>query len=96
MNSHMNKTQLLDLIQAARADFETLLAGIPEAWMTEPGVEGEWSIKDIIAHIAWASVRVWGWCRPMHWSALSSGTCPKRRVMPRYSSRIRIASCPRC
>lgn len=53
MNDRMNKTQLLDLIQTARADFEALLAGIPEAWMTEPGVEGQWSIKDLIAHIAW-------------------------------------------
>jgi len=53
MNSYMSKTQLLSMIQGARAHWETLLAGIPEAWMTEPGVEGEWSIKDIIAHIAW-------------------------------------------
>lgn len=41
------------MIQTARADWETLLASIPSAWMTEPGVAGEWSIKDIIAHIAW-------------------------------------------
>lgn len=26
--------------------------GIPEALMTEPGVSGEWSIKDILAHVA--------------------------------------------
>ncbi|HEV2461645.1 MAG TPA: DinB family protein [Ktedonobacterales bacterium] len=49
----MTKAQLLDMIQTARAHWDALLAGIPEAWMTEPGVAGEWSIKDIIAHIAW-------------------------------------------
>jgi hypothetical protein len=53
MNGHMTKTQLLDMIQRDRAQWQSLLEGIPEAWMTEPGVEGEWSIKDIIAHIAW-------------------------------------------
>jgi len=53
MNGNMSKTDLLSLIQRDRTQLETLLSGIPEAWMTEPGVEGEWSIKDIIAHIAW-------------------------------------------
>src|SRR5215468_1446725 len=53
MNSYMSKTQLLSMIQGARAHWETLLAGIPEAWMTEAGVAGVWSIKDIVAHIAW-------------------------------------------
>ena len=53
MNGYMTKAQLLDMIQTARAHWDALLAGIPEAWMTEPGVAGEWSIKDIIAHIAW-------------------------------------------
>lgn len=53
MNSYMPKAQLLSLIQDARTDWETLLASIPEAWMTEPGVEGEWSIKDTVTHIAW-------------------------------------------
>jgi hypothetical protein len=52
-NGYMSRARLLDQIQAARADWETLLAGIPQAWMTELGVEGEWSIKDIVAHIAW-------------------------------------------
>jgi hypothetical protein len=53
MNGYMNKTQLLGMIQSAREQWETLLEGIPEAWMTESWAEGEWSIKDIIAHIAW-------------------------------------------
>jgi hypothetical protein len=53
MNDYMSKTQLLDMIQTDRVQWDDLLAGIPEAWMTEPGVEGEWSVKDIVAHIAW-------------------------------------------
>jgi len=53
MNDYLTKARLLEMIQTARADWEALLAGIPEAWMSEPGVAGEWTIKDIIAHIAW-------------------------------------------
>jgi Mycothiol maleylpyruvate isomerase N-terminal domain len=53
MNSYMPKAQLLSMIQSARTDWELLLAGIPEAWMSEPGVVGEWSVKDVVAHIAW-------------------------------------------
>jgi len=53
MNGYVNKTQFLDMMRTARAQWEALLAEIPAAWMTEPGVEGEWSVKDIIAHIAW-------------------------------------------
>jgi hypothetical protein len=51
-NGYMSKAHLLDLIRVARADWEALLAGIPQGWMSEPGVVGEWSIKDIVAHIA--------------------------------------------
>ena len=53
MNEYISKTRLLDMIQSTRAQWDNLLEGIPEAWMTEPGVDGTWSIKDIIAHIAW-------------------------------------------
>ncbi|TMC59776.1 MAG: DinB family protein [Chloroflexi bacterium] len=49
----MSKTQLLDMIRTARVQCDDLLAEIPAAWVSEPGVEGEWSVKDIIAHIAW-------------------------------------------
>src|SRR5215472_14974603 len=53
MNSYMSKARLLNMIQSARTDWEMLLASIQQAWMTEPGAAGEWSVKDVIAHIAW-------------------------------------------
>jgi hypothetical protein len=53
MNGYLSKTPLLELIETDRARWETLLGSIPEAGMTEPGVAGVWSVKDIIAHIAW-------------------------------------------
>ncbi len=34
-------------------EWAALLADLPQPRMTEPGIEGHWSIKDIIAHITW-------------------------------------------
>lgn len=47
----MNKRELLERIQDERARWETLLSEVGEARMTQAGVEGNWSIKDIIAHV---------------------------------------------
>src|SRR5215472_4916501 len=46
-----SKAQLLADLQAEQAGWEALLRDIGEERMTQPGVAGEWSIKDIIAHI---------------------------------------------
>jgi hypothetical protein len=51
--SPIGKEQLLDLLCAARAEWDAALARIPLGWMIEPGVEGEWSVKDIVAHSTW-------------------------------------------
>jgi hypothetical protein len=49
-----SKAQLLSDLQDEQAQWEALLADIGEAHMTQPGVAGEWSIKDIVAHLtAW-------------------------------------------
>ena len=53
MATEMNKAAFLETLQTGRAQWEALLAEIDEARMTEPRVEGEWSVKDIIAHVAW-------------------------------------------
>lgn len=47
----MTKAQLLERMRAGRAEWEALLAVVPESRMIEPDVEGEWSIKDILAHV---------------------------------------------
>jgi hypothetical protein len=49
-----SKAQLLTDLQDEQAQWEALLGDIGEAHMTQPGVGGEWSIKDIVAHLtAW-------------------------------------------
>jgi len=47
----MDKIKLLNIMRTERARWETLLAEVDEAQMTQVGVEGEWSVKDIIAHV---------------------------------------------
>ncbi|MGH2494312.1 MAG: ClbS/DfsB family four-helix bundle protein [Ktedonobacteraceae bacterium] len=49
----MDKTTFIDTLVQIRAQWDALIAQIDEQWMLEPGVEGDWSIKDIIAHVMW-------------------------------------------
>ncbi len=53
MNNHLTTAQLLEVMRTARSNWEALLAEAGEARLTEPGVEGDWSLKDIIAHITY-------------------------------------------
>ena len=49
----MKKALFLETLRTKRAEWETLLAEVDEARMTQPGPAGEWSLKDIIAHVTW-------------------------------------------
>jgi hypothetical protein len=51
MSSTMSKAQLLNDLKDEQARWEALLDEIGEAHMTQPGVAGDWSIKDIVAHL---------------------------------------------
>jgi uncharacterized protein (TIGR03083 family) len=52
----MTKRELLEAIQKERAAFEAAWAGLTPEQMTAPGVMGEWSVKDILGHVAmWES-----------------------------------------
>ncbi|MBA2447644.1 MAG: ClbS/DfsB family four-helix bundle protein [Chloroflexi bacterium] len=43
--------RLLKRLHTAWAAFEESYAGLPDAWLMEPGVIGDWSVKDILAHV---------------------------------------------
>lgn len=47
-----DKNALLAVIARERANLEELIAPLSEHQMMEAGVEGQWSIKDILAHIS--------------------------------------------
>jgi hypothetical protein len=49
----MTSARLLSIMQAERAEWEALLAQVGEERMDTPGVEGQWSVKDIVAHLTW-------------------------------------------
>jgi hypothetical protein len=53
MDATMTKAQFLDRLQTARAEWDALLAAVPEARMAVPILDGPWSVKDVIAHITW-------------------------------------------
>lgn len=53
MGSPSRKLAILNQIRAAHEPLVALLAPLDEARMTESGVNGEWSVKDVLAHVTW-------------------------------------------
>lgn len=53
MTEQLTVKQLVAAMRAARSDWDALLAQVGQAHWEEPGVEGHWSLKDIIAHITY-------------------------------------------
>ncbi len=50
----MTKDDLIHLIETEWANLQSALDGLTEEQMHQPGVVGEWTIKDVLAHItAW-------------------------------------------
>jgi len=47
----MTKTQLLNKLEQAWAAFQASYAGLIDAQLTETGVTGDWSVKEILAHV---------------------------------------------
>jgi hypothetical protein len=44
-------TRLLRRVEMAWAALKESYAGLPDSRLTEPGVVGDWSVKDILAHV---------------------------------------------
>jgi hypothetical protein len=53
MERAMKRDELIERVAGARAAWEALLDTETDARFAEPGVAGEWSLKDVVAHIAW-------------------------------------------
>jgi hypothetical protein len=47
----MNRKQLLNKIEKAWQDFKDSYVGLSKSQLLEPGVVGNWSVRDIIAHV---------------------------------------------
>jgi hypothetical protein len=48
----MDREQLLKRIETAWSAFTDSFADLPDAGLTEPGVTGDWAVKDILAHVS--------------------------------------------
>ena len=51
MNDPTTKSELLQAIQTARNEWDSLIAQIPRQRLSESVAAGAWSIKDVIAHV---------------------------------------------
>ncbi len=67
----MNKTELLAHIRSGRAQFESVLASFSDDQLLVPNLHGDWSIKDLIAHIGF-----WEQHTAKRFSALLRGVKP--------------------
>jgi hypothetical protein len=72
----VNRQQLLDRLDSAWVEFQASYAGLSNSLLTEPGVVGDWSVKDVIAHVTW-----WEEEALRHLPPIISGERP-----PRYSA----------
>ena len=52
-NDPLAVSELLDLVEETFDAWMHLLESVPEDTFEQPGVSGNWSLKDIIAHITW-------------------------------------------
>ncbi len=48
----MNKSELIAALENGRKQFHTVIQGLPDEAMVEPGVVGEWSVKDVLSHLS--------------------------------------------
>ena len=78
----MTGARLAEILRAERIPWNALLDQVGLDRMDIPGVEGEWSVKQLVAHLTWYEQAVVEGAR----QALSTGTFsapPPRRHEPR-------------
>ncbi len=52
VSNGLNKEQWLEQIKNVRSDWDSVLAEAGRERMLQAGVEGQWTLKDVIAHVA--------------------------------------------
>jgi hypothetical protein len=73
----VNRRQLLQRLDTAWGAFEASYAGLSDAQLMKPGVTGDWSVRDILAHVT-----TWEEEALTHLPLILEGGTP-----PRYSVR---------
>jgi uncharacterized protein (TIGR03083 family) len=49
----MNKAEFINKVKTTHKEYETALEELSASQMSQPRTCGEWSVKDVIAHVAW-------------------------------------------
>jgi hypothetical protein len=75
MEAEMTKADVLERIQEAYRALDGVLSQLSPEQMQQKGVEGEWSAKDMIAHIAEWDRRLASWLEE-----IQRGTLPRQAV----------------
>jgi len=60
MTERMDRSTLLLRMQEAHAELEAVLAAVEPARLTEPGVTGDWSVRDLLTHLTFWEQRTLG------------------------------------
>jgi hypothetical protein len=53
MSERMTVAAMIDEIRDSRAELDDLLALLDDSQMVQAGADGEWTVKDVIAHVSW-------------------------------------------
>ena len=53
MSLSSRKTEILEQVSATHLLLEAHLSALSEAQMLQPGVNGQWTVKDVLAHVTW-------------------------------------------
>ena len=64
MTAQMTKDTFVSTLRSGYAAWESILNEVPEERMTEPGAAGEWSVKDLIAHVTFYEKWTVEWLEP--------------------------------
>lgn len=87
MGETSHKAELLHNIRSGHEELAQTLARMTATQMTTPGVyaddNGEWTVKDILAHITWWEQSVFGWLglpRAVERSPLPEGELSEEQV----------------
>ena len=59
----MNKDDVITRVRTERSRWNDIIAHIDDDLMLKPGVEGDWSAKDIFAHVIWYEREIVGLLR---------------------------------
>jgi hypothetical protein len=66
----LNRQALVDELERGFQEWRAVIAEVPAERLAEPGVSGEWSVKDIVAHVAFSEWWLAEFIRARAWPAV--------------------------